>query len=219
MAIPPGSLVLITFRDLQRCGWLESFFSLKYGASHFSLVQVSDLAADHAFDAAAADCSGIAHVAAIRGAFSATEPRAIIQAEITGALNVLTAAAQQPSIERVVFTSSFWAAYNPRAGVPYTLPEWTYNEAAIEAAWNSPQGQVATGQIIFSANKAQTDRAMWERMREHKPGFVFNVVVPATVFGRILHAAVVRRLLDRGLSNYICQSSLLRTYCVIPVTK
>lgn len=39
---------------------------------------------------------------------------------------------------------------------------------------------------IYGASKAQTEQEMWKWVRENKPGFAFNAILPNRNFGKIL---------------------------------
>jgi nucleoside-diphosphate-sugar epimerase len=76
-------------------------------------VVVPDMAAEHAFDAAVAHVDGVAHVAT-DVSFS-PEPDVVVRGTVAGVLNVLRAAAQSPSVKRVVYTSASIATAHPKA--------------------------------------------------------------------------------------------------------
>lgn len=39
---------------------------------------------------------------------------------------------------------------------------------------------------IYGASKTQTEQEMWKWVRENKPGFAFNAVLPNCNFGKVL---------------------------------
>ncbi|KIX01426.1 uncharacterized protein Z518_09152 [Rhinocladiella mackenziei CBS 650.93] len=88
------------------------------------------------------------------------DPNEAVPMVVNGAINALKAAAQEPSIKRVVMTSSSTAAASPQPNVEFSMDESTWNEEAVEAAWK------------------------W--MQENKPGFIFNTVLPNANMGAVL---------------------------------
>lgn len=60
----------------------------------------------------------------------------------------------------------------------------TFNEVALELAWSS---QEVSGMVVYMASKAAAEKAVWEFVRERKPGFSVNSVVPGAVIGPPMH--------------------------------
>jgi nucleoside-diphosphate-sugar epimerase len=110
-ALKAGYNVVGSVRDSKKAHWMQSRFDKEYGSGRFELVTVSDLAADGAFDEAvrgtvrhsipSAICadslgvSGIAHVASIIGS---VDPNEMIPTNVASAVNMLKAAAKEPSV-------------------------------------------------------------------------------------------------------------------------
>ena len=100
--------------------------------------------------------------------------------------NLLEVAAAEPSIKRFVYTSSAVAATfsNPREKVHVDSSSW--NHAVIDAAWKPPpygQDRIWT---VYAASKLQSEQACFDFVKEKKPGFVLNTVLPNYVMGEIL---------------------------------
>jgi hypothetical protein len=77
-------------------------------------------------------------------------------------------------MKRFAWTSSSLAATNPHPNKEFSIDETSYNEEAIAAVTEDPAIKDLS---IYSAMKAQTERAMWNWMDEHKPHFVLNTIV------------------------------------------
>jgi nucleoside-diphosphate-sugar epimerase len=180
-----GYRVRGTVRSLTRSAWLEAFFTKKYGSGKFELVEVPDMASPNAFDEAVNGVSGIAHVAT--PVMQSYDPNTAVPTVVNGALNVLKAAAKEPSIKRVVMTSSSTAAASPQPNVEFVIDDKTWNETAVAAAWAPPPYQGLQRRLdVYSASKTQSEQAAWKWMKENKPNFVFNTVLPNANMGIVL---------------------------------
>ncbi|PNP58948.1 hypothetical protein THARTR1_01196 [Trichoderma harzianum] len=205
-AIPPGSLVLVTgangyiashiVNELLELGfnvrgtvreekpWLDRFFQDKYGKGRFESIVVPAMEDDEAFALAAAGASGVIHVAS-DGSF-ANEPDRVIPTVKNGTVHALQAASQS-SVKRFVLTSSSVAAIIPetnKKGV--TIDESTWNDAVIELAWSGTAPENAKGYIVYSASKTDGERTAWNWVKENKPSFILNTVLPNCNFGPLL---------------------------------
>ena len=58
------------------------------------------------------------------------------------------------------------------------VDENTWNAAAIKAAWDANTPENEKGYAIYSASKTEAERAAWKWIKEHKPAFSFNTVLP-----------------------------------------
>jgi dihydroflavonol-4-reductase len=95
--------------------------------------------------------------------------RDLVDPAVNGTLAMLRAAAQSPRIKRVVLTSSMAAITDEPDGRLLT-----------EADWND-KSTLARNPYYFS--KALAERAAWDFMAEHKPGFDLIVINPFMVVG------------------------------------
>ncbi|KAL6697378.1 aldehyde reductase II [Trichoderma pleuroticola] len=197
-AIPPESLVLVTgangyiashiVNELLELGfnvrgtvreekpWLDRFFQDKYGKGRFESIVVPAMEDDEAFALAAAGASGVIHVAS-DGSF-ANEPDRVIPTVKNGTVHALQAASQS-SVKRFVLTSSSVAAIIPetnKKGV--TIDESTWNDAVIELAWSGTAPENAKGYIVYSASKTEGERTAWNWVKENKPSFILNTILP-----------------------------------------
>ncbi len=128
--------------------------------------------------------SAVAHVASDLS-FS-PDPNAVIPGVIAGAINALSAAAKEPAVKRVVFTSSSAAILTARVNEEFTFTASDWNDSAVEKAWAPPPYEQERAMAVYGASKTQAERATWEFVREKKPGFVLNAVLPNFNMGTIL---------------------------------
>jgi nucleoside-diphosphate-sugar epimerase len=209
LAIPRGSLVVVTgvngyiashvadqllrvgycvrgtVRSIHRTKWIQTLFNTKYGPGKFSLIEVPDMAAPAAFDIAIKGASGIVHVAT--PVMEYFDPNEAIPVVVNGTVNALKAAAKEDSVKRVVLTSSSTAAASPQPNKEFVIDENTWNEDSVKAAWAPPPYEGLQRRLdVYSASKTQGEQAAWKFMREEKPGFVFNSVLPNANMGLIL---------------------------------
>lgn len=97
-----GYRVRGTVRSMEANSWI----SVHYGPN-FGLVQVQDMNDDAAFDSALKGVDGVAHIAMNM----ALDPHdlTVIDTRTKTLINVLEAASKEPSVKRVVWTSSMYA--------------------------------------------------------------------------------------------------------------
>lgn len=180
-----GYRVRGTVRDTERAAWVETYFSEKYGPDKIELVAVSDMGSPSAFDEAIIGASGFIHVAT--PVMQSVDPNKAIPTVVHGALNMLSAAAKEPSIKRVVITSSSTAASAPKPNKEFVIDENTWNTEDVEAAWQPPPYEgVARKLAVYSASKMQSEQAAWEWMKDNKPNFGLNTVLPNANMGLVL---------------------------------
>lgn len=200
-AIPEGSLVVVsgvngfiaghvvdqlllagyrvrgTVRNAKRASWVGEYFGDKYGAGKLELIEVPEMAKTGAFDEAVKGASGFIHTAT--PVMVSYDPNEGIPIVVEGTLNALRAAAAEPSIKRFVLTSSSTAAISPKPNVEFSADESTWNEEAIKDAWAPPPYEGEQRKLdVYSASKTEGEKAAWKFMRDNKPGFVLNTVLP-----------------------------------------
>lgn len=174
-----------TVRSASRAAWLQSFFDEKYGTEKFSLFEVPDMGAPGAFNEAIKGAAGIAHVAT--PVMQSFDPNEGVPVVVNGILNVLRAAMKEPSIKRVVLTSSSTAAASPQPNKEFVIDADTWNEAAVKAAWAPPPYEGLQRRLdVYSTSKTQAEQAAWEFMRTEKPSFSLNTILPNANMGPIL---------------------------------
>ncbi|KAI1209194.1 NAD(P)-binding protein [Annulohypoxylon truncatum] len=204
--IKPGSLVLVTgvngfigshiadqilhygyrvrgtTRNIPRDQWLEEFFEKKYGPGKFELVEVPDMLADGAFDEVVKGVSGLVHVAA--PVMISPDPHAVIPFVVDSTMRILEAAAKEPGMKRVVLTSSSGSCAYLDGTQVFAIDSNMWNEACVEAAYAPPPYEGMTRiEKVYQASKTKQEQEAWKWVREHKPSFVFNAVLPNANLG------------------------------------
>ncbi|KAF2500694.1 dihydroflavonol-4-reductase [Lophium mytilinum] len=172
-------------RDVQKSAWLTEFFGQRHRGAQLSLVAVPDITVEGCYDEAVKNVSGFIHTAS---PLSGSTPEDTIPIASAGALNALKAAAKELGLQRVVFTSSSIAATMARPGVEFSIDATSFNEEAIAKAWKFPADEPPEmhGLYIYGGSKAQAEKDVWEWLRENKPHYAFNSVLPNCNIGKVL---------------------------------
>ncbi|KAF4333108.1 aldehyde reductase II [Fusarium beomiforme] len=203
IAFPPGGLILITgangyiasvaiqvflqrgyrvrgtVRSINANAWMSTFFG-----PNFELVQVSDISVPGAFDEVLQGVDGIVHTA--MNMDMNPQNQGVIGDTVNSNLYLLEAAAKVLSVKSVVITSSLAACALPTTGKPYKIDANTWNTDAIEQTskpWDGQGNPRWHGIVLYGASKARGEQAAFAWVREHKPSFSFNTVVPNVNFG------------------------------------
>ncbi|KAI1151081.1 hypothetical protein F4825DRAFT_374303 [Nemania diffusa] len=179
-----GYRVRGTVRSLSRCSWMEPFFADRYGPGRFELVEVLDFGAPGAWDASVKGVAGVAAVAGQAG-LDLVDIDAAMDLEYPFVTGLLKAAKDEPSVKSFVFTSSAWAAWTPDPSKKSTLHEWSYNDDAVRIM-RSDASREEKGILGYMAFKSLLEQRIWDWIREEKPSYTFNTILPETVFGATL---------------------------------
>lgn len=162
---------------------------------------------------------GIIHVASVLS-FS-SNPDEVIPPTIAGVTSLLHSAFKEASVKSFVYTSSSRAATDLHPSNPHiTIDETSWNDAAIKDAWSilSEPFPPTHGTTVYSASKAGAEKALWQFVKERKPNFQVNSVLPDTCVGEILSfdgslstGAWSRGLIENGVDfvKYLPASMLL----------
>jgi nucleoside-diphosphate-sugar epimerase len=109
----------------------------------------------------------------------------LILPAINGVRAILTAASREPSIRRVVLTSSFASVMDANRTAPpyftYTASDWnplTYAESVAPTT---------SAIIAYRGSKKFAELAAWDYVRDHKPGFDLVTLCPPMTFGPVVH--------------------------------
>jgi len=158
--------------------------------SKYFAVVVPDFAiASTEIDEAVKGVDSIVHVAS-DVSFS-SDANKVIPAVVQITLNVLRAAAKEPKVKRFTLTSSSAAVIGQIfGGTPEnTVTAESWNDVSVEKAWRTPgpEGWPADqGVHVYSASKVEGEKALWKFVKEEKPAFVANAILPNFNFGRTL---------------------------------
>jgi nucleoside-diphosphate-sugar epimerase len=182
-----GYKVRGTVRDLSKSSWLtEDIFKGYADSGDFEMVQVADLAVEHAFDDAVRGMSAIVHVASI-GTFDPNPHKSIPQV-ILGVTSLLESSLKEPSVKEFVYTSSIAATAMPIPGNITHIGPDTWNETAVQLAWAPPPyDDPARPFITYMAGKAEGEKALWKFVADKKPHFAVNSIYPGAILGESLN--------------------------------
>lgn len=182
-----GYKVRGTSRSPEKNTWISTLFNKKYGTGKSELVAVPDMVARGAFNQAVKGVSAVVHTATI---FTLDpNPHNVVPGTISGTVNALEAAAQEPSVKRFVLTSSSLAALFPKPNRPVKVTADTWNDEAVELAYRDPPYEPERALPVYAASKTLSEREAWKFMDEMKPGFTLNTVLPNINFGASLDFA------------------------------
>ncbi|CCM04626.1 uncharacterized protein FIBRA_06810 [Fibroporia radiculosa] len=188
-ALTAGHHVRGTVRSLARAEEVKAAYA-KQGAdiSRLEFALVDDLTSEVQLSAAFKGAAGIANLA-IPGSLTADsniEPQQVIDAAIA----LLRVAAQEPSIQRVVFTSSSTAAFARPGFIDRPLNGSDWNEEAQrryeEADEETKKIPFKWAAIKYHYSKYASEKAAWKWIAEHKPTFDFVSLIPNNNFGPLL---------------------------------
>lgn len=98
------------------------------------------------------------------------DAKVAIPKAVSGALNALKASAKVPGLTRFVYTSSSFAATQPKPGLEFTITANTYNDEAMVRAWEPD----ADGETVYSASKVEAERAIFDWAKANKPSLIIN---------------------------------------------
>lgn len=161
------------------------------GADRLEVV-AADLTSDAGWADAVAGCTAVLHVASPFPARPASDDELITPA-VQGTLRILRAAAAEPSVRRVVMTSSVAAITNGHAGtepVVYTERDWS----------------VVENSAAYAKSKTLAERAAWDFIAHQPPERRLELVAlnPGAVLGPLQQPvvgtslALVHRLLTHA---------------------
>ncbi|KAI3395333.1 hypothetical protein diail_1446 [Diaporthe ilicicola] len=116
----------------------------------------------------------------------------VIGTVVAGTENFLRAAAKESKVKRFTLTSSSAAALISHPGVEGIVATAdTWDDEAVEAAKTKGTeiGPNTYPFLVYAASKTQGERALWRFMKDEKPSFVANSILPDFNLGRIVGSA------------------------------
>jgi nucleoside-diphosphate-sugar epimerase len=128
-------------------------------------------------------CGAVFHIASpFRYEFTDAK-RDMLEPAIQGALSALKAATTEPSVRRVIFTSSVAACINPLHPMGFHRPGYVYTEAD----WNPLSFDEAAAHTefppVYTASKALAEKAAWEFMEAAPRSFDLVCINPCHTWG------------------------------------
>ncbi|KAK9033907.1 hypothetical protein V6N11_050088 [Hibiscus sabdariffa] len=166
-----GYHVVGTVRDPANQRKLAHLWSLEGAKERLRLVR-ADLLEDGSFDDAIIGCQGVFHTASpvVKPSF---DPKAeILEPAVKGTVNVLRSCKKNPSLRRVVLTSS--------SSTVRARDDFDFKTPLDESSWSSVQ-LCETLQIWYALSKTLAEKAAWEFCNENNIDLV--TVLPSFVIG------------------------------------
>jgi len=154
---------------------------------NLSIQIVPDITISGCFNTAIKNCDAVLHLAAPFGYAYKDFEKELLIPSIQGTLAICSAAQQEPSIKRVVLTSSFASVYDASKGLD---PDKTYTESDwCPLTYEDGKNATATP-IAYRASKVLAEKTAWEFVEQNDvswdlvtlcPGMVFGALVPGTI--------------------------------------
>ncbi|KAL7941323.1 NAD(P)-binding protein [Trichoderma barbatum] len=166
-------------------------------AEKFSVAIVPDIAAANAFDEAVKGVDGIIHTASPFILNATDFEKELLQPAIQGTTSVLEAAQKyNPSISRIVVTSSFASVLDPMQGQRpgYVYKEADWNPITVEQANSNPV-------MAYLASKTFAEKAVFDYVEAKKPNFTVATLCPPMVYGPIAHSVGDVKALNTSSSD------------------
>lgn len=193
-----GFRVRGTVRDVNKSSWLvEGPFKSYAEDGIFELVAVPDLGVAGAYDEAIKGVAAVLHVAYVTNIVP--DPNEVITPTVTGIQSIMDAAMREPSVKRVVFTSSAATTSALAQGIDNgTIGRNSWNDAVLEAAWAPPPYGMSHAMANYPASKVAGEKEVWRFVEENELPFTVNVVSPAGLTGEPLNKTHIE-----GQANWV----------------
>ncbi|KAK3716885.1 hypothetical protein LTR37_006235 [Vermiconidia calcicola] len=182
-ALKAGYKVRGTSRSEERAEYTKKVFEYH---PNYSTAVVSGFEQEGIFDDVVKGCDAIIHVATATS-FD-PDPHNVVGPTVAGVESILRSAAKTPSVKRFVLTSSSVAALLPQPGNELTVGVDDWNDEVYEQAWAPPPYTPDRAFATYAASKIAGEKAFWKFVKEEKPNFVANTVLPNFNIGTILTA-------------------------------
>ena len=199
LALPKGSLVLVTgstgyigswvthefvkqgyrvrasVRSQEKFNLLSSVISKEFGAGKVEASIVTDFASPDGYAEAIKGVDAVVHVATDTS-FS-SDPDVVVKNAVESTKGLLNLARKEPSVKRVVLTSSSVALafHDPKTTFKFSDKVW--NDTSVEQMHTANSGY-----ITYAASKTLGEKAFWEG----DASFVRNTVLPSFTIGPAL---------------------------------
>jgi hypothetical protein len=114
------------------------------------------------------------------------DPNKVIPEVLAGTNEALKSAAKEPSVKRFVYTSSSTAATRVILNKEFAVTANTWNDLDTKDAWAPPPYKDDRKWAVYGSSKTEAEKALWKFVKDQKPAFVTNSILPNTNFGKIL---------------------------------
>lgn len=102
----------------------------------------------------------------------------MVPPSVEGTLGLLRAAAAEPSVRRVVVTSSSFAATYSEHKEGHDVTTSSWNDAVVEPAKTNKNPK-----DVYGASKVLSEKAAWRFMAEHNPQYTLTTICPNVNWG------------------------------------
>ncbi|GAA6026123.1 hypothetical protein JCM11491_002807, partial [Sporobolomyces phaffii] len=177
-----GHRVRATARSQAKADRWNAYHADRHDLSNLSWAIVEDIAKPGAFDRAIEGVDILAHTASPFHYDIKDVERDMLVPALQGTRAALRAAQREPSVKRVVVTSSFAAVLDfAKLGPETTFSERDWNPATYESAKQmDPSKDQAQ---IYCASKVIAEQEAWKIAREPETQFALSTVCPPLIFG------------------------------------
>ncbi|CAK4035003.1 Aldehyde reductase 2 [Lecanosticta acicola] len=151
---------------------------------NYSTAIAADFSHEGAFDEAVQEVDAVIHVAS--DTTFDPDPNKVVKPTVAGVLSILRSAAKTPSVKQFVLTSSSSAALLPHPNKEMTITADHWDQEALDLAWAPPPYNSDRAFPVYAASKTEAEKAFWKFVKDEKPHFVANAVLPNYNMGRIL---------------------------------
>ncbi|KAH7102110.1 hypothetical protein BKA62DRAFT_617953, partial [Auriculariales sp. MPI-PUGE-AT-0066] len=173
-------------RSATKAAQLIEHFKTKYGADSFEFAEVADFSVSAAFDTALQDVAGVVHVATETNLAVLDETETALIAASAAVLGLMKASAAAGTVRSFVLTSSvvsmLGGAIQYGTDGEFSTEDW--QDHLIPLAKSLPPGDVKRV-VSYGATKVHAEREAFKFWNETKPGYAFNVVLPALILGPV----------------------------------
>ncbi|ORX37440.1 hypothetical protein BD324DRAFT_651034 [Kockovaella imperatae] len=157
-----------------------------YGKDTIEFVQIKDYTDVNEYRAILHGVAGIVYQAYDLSTLDTTKA---VETAYKTTWAILEAAYETPSVKSIVFTSSTAAIYNATYGQDMDLSLDDYNDTGYEKAFRLPDDAPEKFGFVYSATKVKMEKTLWDFVKQHKPSFAVNTVLPHMVLGKPFNPA------------------------------
>lgn len=171
-----GHKVRVVSRSQEKGKALQQSFQ-KY-AANIDIAEIDDQLAPNAYDKAIKGVDSVIHVASPFVMNAEDNEKDLYAPAVNMADNMLKAAANEPSVKRIVLTSSVAAVADPMGGGLFK--ETTYTPES----WNPITKDTAEGPTLgYMMSKKLAEQSAWDFVSEKKPQFDLVTICPTLIAG------------------------------------
>lgn len=196
-ALDAGYKVRGTLRSQDKADYTKQVFN----NPNYSTAIVTGVEQDGVWDEAVKDCDAVIHMATDTS-FS-PDPNQVVSLTEAGVLSILKSAAKTPSVKRFVLTSSSAAVLLPKPNEELTVGVNDWNDEAEKLAWAPPPYNDDRAFAVYAASKVAGEKTLWKFMKEGKPDFVANTILPNFNVGRILTSSGATSATNSSVSSLL----------------